>query len=291
MNIERNEVPPGAGVTPSNVPRRDVLPQSDSSGFNNVALYIRVGHSLRNRISQGEWPPLSQLPTINDLAKEYGVALVTVRQALNLLASDGLVTSTRGRGTFVTANVKSVAHNPMLRAAINDRLAMPEDCSIKVLSRTKGTQLPAHFVPEGATQYPEYVFIEKVHLQNGEPFSYMTLMVAKQLYDRFPPGADEQAKILKLIMDQGPLKLLRSRLEIVLTYADDKIAGVLKCAPLSALVRIRTSRVDMAGKVVVCHDSLYRGDRFIYEVEEEGVELGQSSGLAVPATLPSSAHE
>jgi GntR family transcriptional regulator len=291
MNVDPLKKNPVPELLPSVATRREVFPQADSTGINNVALYIRVGHSLRNRISQGEWPPLSQLPTIGDLAKQYGVALVTVRQALNLLASDGLVSSTRGRGTFVNAKVKSVAQNPGLRAAINDRLALPENCSIEVLSRATGTKLPSHFIPEGATQFPEYVFIEKIHLQDGEPFSYMTLMVAKQLYDRFPPRADEHSKILKLILDQGPLKLLRSRLEIVLTYADDKIAALLKCAPLSALVRIRTSRVDMAGNVVLCHDSLYRGDRFIYEVEEEGVELGESSGLAVPATLPSSSQE
>lgn len=265
---------------------RNAAGRPQSGGLDNVALYIRIGHSLRNRISQGEWAPLAQLPTIGELATEYGVALVTVRQALNLLAADGLVSSTRGRGTFVCEGVTPVAHNPSLRAAINDRLALPENCAIKVLSRTTGRELPAHFVPQGATQFPEYAFIEKLHLQDGEPFSFISVMVARHLFERFPPGADAHAKVLKLILDQGRLRLSRSRIEIVVAYADDRMAGLLKCAPLAALVRIRTSRVDTKGRVVLCHDSYYRGDKFVYEVEEEGVELGRSSGLVLPATKP-----
>jgi len=46
----------------------------------------------------------------------------------------------------------------------------------------------------------------------------------------------------------------------------------------------------MAGKVMLCHDSLCRDDRFIYEAEEKGGELCQSSGLAAPAILPASPH-
>lgn len=255
------------------------------TGADKVALYIRLGHTLRNRISQGEWLAGEQLPTIGELAREYGVALITVRQALQLLAAEGLVTSTRGRGTFVCPQVKPAAHSAGLRTAINDRLELPADCAIRVLGRTFTHALPPGFVPPGAGQYPEYAVIEKVHLLDGEPFSYIKVMVARQIQEKFPRRADEKNKILKLILDQGRLKLRRSHVEMVVTYADDAMARTLQCAPLSALVRIRTSRIDTRGKVVLCHDSYYRGDRFIYEVEEEGIELGRSSGVVLPDPL------
>ena len=37
------------------------------------------------------------------LVEEFGVARVTVRQAVELLARDGLVSPQQGHGTFVTA--------------------------------------------------------------------------------------------------------------------------------------------------------------------------------------------
>ena len=265
--------------------RRAALPHrsESSSGLDKVALYIRVGHSLRNRISQGEWEPRAQLPTIEALAREYGVALVTVRQALRLLSAEGLISSTRGRGTFVCADTEPAAHSAGLRAAINDRLDLPTNCSIRILKRTNTSHLPPHFVPPNAGQYPKYVAIEKLHLLEDEPFAYMTVLVAEELYKTFPKGAERRSKILRLILDGGRLSLQRSHIEMVVTYADDDMARQLRCSPLSALVRIRTSRVDASRRVVLCHDAYYRGDRFIYSTVEEGVELGRSSGVVLPA--------
>lgn len=71
---------------------------------------------------------------------------------------------------------------------------------------------------------------------NGEPFSYVKVMVARHIYEKLPPDADEKFKILKLILDHGPLTLLLSGVQIVVNYADDAMAGLLRCAPLSALV-------------------------------------------------------
>jgi GntR family transcriptional regulator len=255
-----------------------------SASFDKVALYLRVANSLRNRIGQGDWAPEQQLPTIDELAKEYGVALITVRLALQLLGTEGLIESTRGRGTFVKADVRPANEAFGLHSAINDHLAMPENGSIHVLNRSFTRELPAHFVPPGAQKYPEYAVIEKLHKFDGEPFSYLRIMVARQIFEKFPPGADEKVKVLRLILDQGRMKLQRSYLQIVVSYADERLASLLECAPLSALVRIRTSRVDTKGKVVLCHDAYYRGDKFVYEVEEEGVELSKSSDLVLPSS-------
>ena len=66
--------------------------------------------------------------------------------------------------------------------------------------------------------------------------------------------------------------------------AGDHLATLLHCTPLSALVRLRTSRVDSKGKVVLCHDSDYRADKFVDEKEEEGVDLARSPDIMVSAT-------
>jgi hypothetical protein len=50
------------------------------------------------------------------LFDEEGGALITIRLALELLATEGLVASTLGRGTFVGPNARSSARSPGLRA-------------------------------------------------------------------------------------------------------------------------------------------------------------------------------
>ncbi|NTV86301.1 MAG: GntR family transcriptional regulator, partial [Burkholderiaceae bacterium] len=60
---------------------------------------------LRARITQGEWVPGTALPAEAALAREHGVALGTLRQALALLVAEGLLERQHGRGTFVRAGL------------------------------------------------------------------------------------------------------------------------------------------------------------------------------------------
>ena len=64
--------------------------------------YQRVYADLRGRIERGELAEGMQLPSQPTLAGEYGVALLTVRHAIDLLRRAGYVSVEHGRGTFVT---------------------------------------------------------------------------------------------------------------------------------------------------------------------------------------------
>ena len=69
---------------------------------------------------------------------------------------------------------------------------------------------------------------------------------------------------------------------MVLAYSDDRLAKLLDCPPLTALVRIRTIRFDTDGYVVMGTDAYYRGDKFLYDVVEEDVELAGTNPVVIP---------
>ena len=64
-------------------------------------LYHQLAAQLRTQIYSGELPAGAQMPTESELATRYGTARNTVRLALALLRTEGLITSQRGRGSFV----------------------------------------------------------------------------------------------------------------------------------------------------------------------------------------------
>jgi DNA-binding transcriptional MocR family regulator len=64
-------------------------------------LYVQIADALATAIESGELAPEQRLPPIRSLAGELDVALVTVSQAYETLASRGRVVSRVGRGTFV----------------------------------------------------------------------------------------------------------------------------------------------------------------------------------------------
>ena len=74
--------------------------------------YAALASALRQRIVGGEWPPGIALPAETSLAAEHGVALGTLRRALELLAEQGLIERRHGKGTFVRAGLVG---EPMLR--------------------------------------------------------------------------------------------------------------------------------------------------------------------------------
>lgn len=76
------------------------------------ARYAALAAAMRARIVAGEWPAGSAIPAEQALAAEHGVALGTLRRAIELLAAEGLVAREHGRGTFVRSGL---AGAPMLR--------------------------------------------------------------------------------------------------------------------------------------------------------------------------------
>jgi hypothetical protein len=62
-------------------------------------LWQQLADLLRGRLERGELAGRIEAETA--LAQHYGVSRDTVRRALADLAGDGLIRSTRGRGTFV----------------------------------------------------------------------------------------------------------------------------------------------------------------------------------------------
>ena len=79
-------------------------PSGDGALFRGpMPRYAQLADLFRQRIVRNRWPPGTKLPTLEALMLEFDVARVTVRQAMELLAREGLVSAERGRGTFVTA--------------------------------------------------------------------------------------------------------------------------------------------------------------------------------------------
>jgi DNA-binding GntR family transcriptional regulator len=63
--------------------------------------YEVIAADLREQIVTGQLRAGDQLPTVAELATRHGVAVGTVHRAIDLLRSDGLVDTSRGRRSVV----------------------------------------------------------------------------------------------------------------------------------------------------------------------------------------------
>ncbi len=231
-----------------------------------VPLYIRLANVFRDNIDTRKWPPGGQIPTIPELCGQYNVARVTVRRALAELAGSGLLTSTRGRGTFVEAPHRDVQADAHLRSTINDPLQTAPLETMRVLLRRKTATLPEE-LKSSHPQYASYMRIRKVHSLHGMPFQVVDTYVAETVYARFPKGADRHSKTARLLRDHGGVHIGSYRQELTIAHADMEIAELLQCPVGNVLVRVRRWRQDDQQRIVYAAVNFYRGDRFVLEIE------------------------
>ena len=65
--------------------------------------YLQIADDLRRAITDGRYRPGQRMESTRELAAVYGVAAMTVHQAMRVLRDSGLVISHQGRGVFVRA--------------------------------------------------------------------------------------------------------------------------------------------------------------------------------------------
>ena len=67
-----------------------------------MTLYDQIKDDLLSKIKDGTYPEGQTIPSELELAEMYGVSRPTIRQALQILVSDGYLEKRRRRGTVVT---------------------------------------------------------------------------------------------------------------------------------------------------------------------------------------------
>ena len=81
--------------------------------------YRQVAGDLREKINSGELNPGDKLPSERVLVDTYGVSRITIREAVGLLRSEGLVSAEHGKGMFIRPpqRVERLSRSRLSRAA------------------------------------------------------------------------------------------------------------------------------------------------------------------------------
>lgn len=103
---------------------RDTLQPVSFSGRDRRPLYQQLAAGIASQIRDGALGLGAKLPPQRAIAKSHGIALVTASQAYEVLASEGLIESRTGRGTFVTFDPAAEAQ-PLPAPAPSDGAPLP----------------------------------------------------------------------------------------------------------------------------------------------------------------------
>lgn len=112
------------------------LGQVDKSA--DMPAFKQIAQGIREAVSSGRLSPGDQVPSESQLMEHFGVARMTVRQALADLRAEGLLRSEHGRGVFVR-------DRPVVRRVASDRFARRhrEEGQAAFLAEAEGVGTPS----------------------------------------------------------------------------------------------------------------------------------------------------
>lgn len=223
-----------------------------------VALYVQVRETLRERIRTGALKPGEKLPAEDELATQFGVSRMTVRQGISDLTDEGMLYRRRGAGTFVTQFHVERDHNKLTDFFETAR-AEGFEAEVQLLNREVA---------------PAKIMIAKaLALQEGEPvIRILTLRRANgvpvTIYDEYVPyklcpellTEDLCSRPAWQILESHGYIIKRAVQRVEARAADEDIAALLNIeedAPILFKTRVISAEDGKPVELILCHN---RGD-------------------------------
>jgi GntR family transcriptional regulator len=243
--------------------------------------YLRIYRDLKDKIAAGELAPADRLPTQRELAREHGVTVMTVRQALQLLEQEELVVMRHGLGTFVApARIRYAMGN--LRSLAQEVTAQGLELKTTVIRR--GLDDPHPRVAELLQLEPgEPVYaVERLRFVGSEPIVYQYSQLRPWLRDALD-GAD--------LSDVSLYDYLQDELDVEIAHAQEWIravalapheAGLLQEETGAAALLSERLTLSAAGEPILFDRAYLAGDRVSMATERyvSDVTVGYQVRLA-----------
>lgn len=226
--------------------------------------YLAVKNELEKRILEGQYVPGEKFPSEEELSREFAVSTSTIKRAIGVLVSNGLLERTPGRGTFVST---CQVQNPLrsFTEEMRNRGLVPGSQLIKqALVKAQG-ELAWHLdVAEGS----EVFFICRLRTANGLPVAldevFIPASLCPGLFEHNLAAVDAEA----LLERRYKVNLIQAQEYVTARIATNEEKKLLGGEPDPVVVIVVERKVNGVGNECVMYNrTLYRADRYILHFE------------------------
>lgn len=212
-----------------------------------------------------------RLPPERELAERLGVARETLRRALHELQGEGVLQRRQGAGTFVAG--QSWVKPLVLRSFTEDMRERGLVASSSVLSATVVRADAKVALKLKAVPGSPVWFIRRLRLASGEPMALEEAWLRQALLPGFDPARLASQSLYDLLHQHHGIEVRNAAQEIQATVLNEDEAALLDVAPFSPALMVERQVFSQAGEPVEFGKSLYRADRYRFEVN-----VGRAAG-------------
>ena len=216
-------------------------------------LYVQLMELLKRQIITGERAPGERLPTEAELAKQFGVSIITVRSAVGGLCNQGLVERKQGKGTFVkklkhtwdTRRLEGFSDSCLRQVELSNRIAAS-------LSQPAGSQ---------------GIYISRLRFADEVPVAieknYFPMRYALLLRQRF-----DNNSLFQYLREQEGVSVARADKQIELCRAAAEETLLLQVETGVPLLFVRSTTYTRTGEPLYVGTQIINGDRFALQLTQ-----------------------
>lgn len=218
------------------------------------ALYLQIRDHLAHEIAAGALRPGAALPNEAELAKLFGVSLGTLRNALEALENERLITRHHGRGTFVR-DYAAGTQTPFDNLRFGDGQLAP--LTVQLLGSTSGK---ASAEEQGHLRlgYSDLVTRQRQVRHLEVPIAVELKSIATSRFSSLDPARLAAPYEIAVLAQEHGILLGDAFESVAIAEADAKIAELLavhRGTPLLKLDRIVYSldQIPIEWRISYCH--------------------------------------
>lgn len=232
----------------------------------DVPLYVQIAESLLDRIESGRLLAGDRLPPERELSEGLGVNRLTLRRALRVLESQGLLIRRQGSGTFV-ADPKIERQAGRLISftrGMERRGFSPGARIVRADERPVGASLAAVLhLPLAAPVYD----LLRLRLLNDIPVMLEHYVMSVRRFPGLRRFDLEHRSMYEVMETEYGVSIRRARQSLEPVTASEFEAELLGISPGAPLMLERRLAYDQEDRPVEHGRDLYRGDRFRFVTE------------------------
>lgn len=237
------------------------MPEATST---RLPLYAQVEDALAAQISSGALAVGTQLPSEEELIREFGVSRTTIRTTIQNLMRQGLVEIRRGRGTFV-ASPRMVQELTELTGFVEDMRALGRTPTARVLGRDYVPAVPLVAEKLAVPVGTAVARIRRVRLSDGVPLSFDETYLPEELGHKVMADDLAREPIFTLLEERYDTPLVEADYVLEAAVAEPAVAMALEVPVGSPIFLIERTSYTSGHRAVDYERLHYRGDRIRFK--------------------------
>src|SRR4030043_928006 len=233
----------------------------------HIPYYIQLLDILQEKVKHAEWGPGDQIPGEQDLCENYQVSRTVVRQALQELEYEGVITRQRGKGTFVTSPKISEGLVQKLTGFYQDMVERGLKPGSKVLNQNVSPKREKVALFRNIKRGEKVIDIQRLRYINGEPIQLVTTYIPYEICPALESVDLTNRSLYEYLEKECGIFIAKGHRYIESVLANDHEAGLLGIERGAPLLMLDSVSFSEDGQPIEYYHALHRGDRSRFEVE------------------------